>query len=100
MHCLIKVYAILTPPNRYVYVNKNEEETIMWAQDKQDGFDYCLKYYDVGSIYGINEGRVSKMEIRKGGKLLANYDRGWEPGLEPTSSEVVTVMEKLLEKYK
>jgi VCBS repeat-containing protein len=39
-------------------------------------YSYCAKVYDVGSMYGINEGRISKLEIRKDGKWLFNYDRG------------------------
>jgi len=40
-------------------------------------YNYCAKVYDLPSeVYGINEGRISKLEIRKDGRILYNYDRG------------------------
>lgn len=45
---------------------------------------YSAKVYDEGSEFGINEGRISKLEVRQDGKIILNYDRGWdiEPGCE------------------
>ena len=28
--------------------------------------------------YGINGGKISKLEIRIGKEIIANYDRGWD----------------------
>ena len=42
---------------------------------------YWVKAYEEGSIYGINEGRISKLTIKIDGKITANYDRGWD--IEP-----------------
>ena len=40
------------------------------------------KVYEEGSIYGIDEGRISKLEIRDSkNNVVVNYDRGWD--LEP-----------------
>ena len=47
----------------------------MWKNGKIGGYTYYAKSYETGSQYGINEGRISKLEIRKDGKLLYNYDR-------------------------
>ena len=43
---------------------------------------YCVKHYDEPSeAYGIDGGRISKMEIRVNGQTTLNYDRGWD--IEP-----------------
>ena len=40
-------------------------------------YSYCVKHYEEGSHFGIGgDGRISKLEIRKNGKVLFNYDRG------------------------
>ncbi len=39
---------------------------------------FWVKAYDTGSVYGINEGRISKLQIRIDGKTVASYDRGWD----------------------
>jgi hypothetical protein len=43
-----------------------------------DGHTFCIKHFDTGSIHGIDEGKISKLEIRKDREILANYDRGWD----------------------
>jgi len=47
----------------------------MWKQGTINGYRYCAKCYETGSQYGIGGGRISKLEIRKDGKWLYNYDR-------------------------
>ena len=39
-------------------------------------YDYAAKVYESGSIFGIDGGRISKLEIKKNGKWVFNYDRG------------------------
>ena len=39
---------------------------------------YQVKAYDEGSEYGINGGRISKLWIKMDGKVITNYDRGWD----------------------
>jgi len=48
-------------------------------------YQVCAKVYEVGSIFGIRRGRVSKIGIQekgvkaaKYGKTFWNYDRGWD----------------------
>ncbi len=49
----------------------------MWTKGEINGYKYCAKHYENGSEYGIGgKGRISKLEIRKDGKMLYNYDRG------------------------
>lgn len=69
----------------------------MWTQGKVDGFSYCIKHYEEGSIYGIDEGRISKLEMRKDGHIVANFDRGWD--VEPTGTATVAAYKKILKQY-
>ena len=45
-------------------------------------------------MYGINEGRVSKMMMTRKGETVCNYDRGWD--VKPVDDETETAMEILL----
>lgn len=56
-----------------------------WTNGSVDGFDFCVKHYKHGSPYGIENGRISKLEIRKDGKIVANYDRGWDMAVAPVA---------------
>lgn len=49
---------------------------------------YWVKAYEEGSEYGINGGKISKLEIRIDGKTTANYDRGWD--IEPDENDEAT----------
>lgn len=37
---------------------------------------YQAKVYETGSNYGINDGRISKLFIKKNDVCVFNYDRG------------------------
>lgn len=43
--------------------------------------EFQAKVYEEPSEYGIDAGRVSKLAIRIDGKVVCNYDRGWD--MEP-----------------
>lgn len=60
-------------------------------------FRYWVKQYDEGSIYGIDEGRVSKLTIKRDGKEVCNYDRGWD--IEPEDDNTKLALEILLHEY-
>ena len=58
---------------------------------------FQIKVFETPSHHGINgNGRISKLEIRLGNEVLAQYDRGW--GVEP-SDEVMPIYEGILENY-
>ena len=44
---------------------------------KRVSVDYRVKSYSKGSDWGIDGGKISKLEMRIGGKAVALYDRGW-----------------------
>lgn len=59
---------------------------------------YWVKHYEEPSEdYGINGGRISKLEIRIGDEKVAHYDRGWD--LHPTCKEAEMALSILLHEY-
>ena len=67
-----------------------KEELSMWLEgtigipaNKATGKEYIvvhytLKVYDEPSKFGINNGKISKLQLKQGGEIVANYDRGWD----------------------
>ena len=78
----------------------------MWKHGEYNGFSWCIKVFDEGSRFGINNGKISKLWIqRKQNKEeVANYDRGWD--IKPFdddgnfySKDVKNVYEYLIKTY-
>ena len=53
--------------------------------------------YDEPSIYGIDEGRISKLTVKRDGREIMNFDRGWD--LEPNTDADREVLAEILAKY-
>ena len=73
---------------------------VIEVEDEQEnlvGVKYYIKRFDNPSDYGIEEGRISKLELRFNGETVCNYDRGWD--VEPTCTEAEIALELLLEQY-
>ena len=50
-----------------------------WSEGTVGGFSFQIKHFDDGSYYGIDYGRISKLEIRDANNnIRVNYDRGWD----------------------
>ena len=50
-------------------------------------YHYHMKQYDIGSEFGIDGGRISKLTVTHSGKTVCHYERGWDikpsdPGAE------------------
>ena len=69
----------------------------MWTTGNLNGYEYQIKHYSEGSVFGIDEGKISKLHISRDGKTVVNYDRGWD--IEPVDSEARAVYEALLLAY-
>ena len=69
----------------------------MWHTETIGEYEVCVKYYSEGSQYGINGGKVSKLEIRQLGQIVANYDRGWD--VAPKHTGVAWVLDRVVAKY-
>ena len=58
-------------------------------KEKYTKCHYWVKHYDEPSeTYGINGGRISKLMIKIDGKIVCNYDRGWD--IEPAEDDEAT----------
>lgn len=72
---------------------KNNEWKRLWHEctigcpvNGETKIAHCwIKAYDEGSVYGINEGRISKLTIQIDGKTVVAYDRGWD--IEPDEND-------------
>lgn len=60
-------------------------------------YEYCAKVYDTGSEYGIDDGRVSKLQIKRGGVEIVAYDRGWD--VEPADYGAEQALQHVLDMY-
>jgi len=71
----------------------------MWQTFDLGDFRIEAKVYEVGSQFGINGGRVSKLYGRwsESGKTAFSYDRGWDK-LPQTADEMETFL-KVLAKF-
>ncbi len=61
---------------------------------------YWAKVYDEPSEYGIDGGRVSKLEIKIEGNTVVSYDRGWEMKPDENDEEVMIAYCICMDKYK
>lgn len=73
----------------------------MWKDGEFDyqgsTITYVAKVYDVTSEFGIDNGRVVKLDLRNSDHLVADYDRGWET--YPESEQDEDILEKFLELF-
>jgi len=69
----------------------------MWMQGKLDGCEYWVKSFDEPSVFGVNEGRISKLTVKRDGREIINYDRAWD--VEPQTDEDREVLARILEMY-
>ena len=64
---------------------QSKEETTRWSKGsiEIDGTEvqYWVKHFEEGSEWGIDGGRISKLECRADGETILHYDRGWD--MEP-----------------
>lgn len=58
---------------------------------------YDIKHYQEPSIYGIDEGRISKMVLEIDGEAVAVYDRDWD--VYPTNEIAKKALSILLERF-
>ena len=60
-------------------------------------FQYWVKHYDEPSHFGIGNGRISKLMIKRGGEIVCNYDRGWD--IKPVDEDTEFALAILLKDF-
>jgi len=78
-----------------------------WVEGKIGKYSFSAKLFNVGSEYGINDGRVSKLSIYDDkvrqkqsnffASCLVNYDRGWDIEPREEHMEIFKLVMELLE---
>ena len=58
---------------------------------------YVVKVYDEPSKFGINNGKISKLQLKQNGEIVANYDRGWD--IHPATKEAEIALCTLLNQH-
>ena len=73
----------------------------MWSEGSikigSDIFHYLVKHYEEASVYGIDEGRISKLTLKRNAEMVCNYDRGWD--IEPDDENTAAVLAILMKDY-
>ena len=57
-------------------------------------YEYHAKVYEEGSEFGIDGGRVSKLDMTRDGEIVCSYDRGWD--VEPQEEDDVEALGHVL----
>ena len=57
-------------------------------------FHYWIKVFDEPSWFGIEEGRISKLMLKRKGEVVCNYDRGWD--IQPVDEDTENALQILL----
>ena len=70
----------------------------MWKEGSlrvnREIFHYWMKQFDEGSEWGIDGGRISKLMLKRNGKVVYNYDRGED--VAPVDKNTALALELLL----
>lgn len=64
-----------------VTILKGDPVSDFWltgAVNRYPGYTFQAKVYDVGSVFGIRQGRISKLQVWRGDQPVMHYDLGWD----------------------
>lgn len=90
------------PGRANMYLQKEKENKTMWAEGsikvENSIFHYWVKHFEEPSEdYGIDGGRISKLMLKRNGKITYNYDRGLD--IEPIDKETEMALAILMTEY-
>ena len=57
-------------------------------------YHYWIKVFEEGSEFGIEGGKISKLMLKRDGKVVCNYDRGWD--IKPVDTDTEYALAILL----
>jgi hypothetical protein len=64
-----------------VTIVKGDPVTDFWLDgtvNRYPDYSFKAKVYDVGGIFGIGEGRISKLSVMQRDRVVMHYDRDWD----------------------
>ena len=70
-----------------------------WTYGQIGGFDFEVKHWPEPSIFGIDEGRISKLWIssRVSYRTVASYDRGWD--IRPRFDNEIEATQAVIDRF-
>lgn len=71
----------------------------MWSLFFINNMECQVKHYEEGSRLGIKGGRISKLAIRRKGRWILNYDRGWDIRPDRNDKELIATYKEIVKKY-
>ena len=75
----------------------------MWEEGnliiKGEIVNFSAKVYEVGSEFGIDGGKISKLMIKVNGRMTVHYDRGWDIELNENDKISKEAYEQIIKKY-
>ncbi len=67
---------------------------------KYPEYSFWMKVFDLGSQYGIQNGRISKLGVKdKYGHTILHYDRGWVPGSHPKTWKHNAILHEIVQSF-
>ncbi|WP_208249024.1 hypothetical protein WGT02_03780 [Rhizobium sp. T1470] len=63
-----------------IAINDGDIEHDLWVAGEindQPGYTFKAQVFNVGSMYGINFGQISKLEVWREGETVCHFNRGW-----------------------
>ena len=64
------------------------------AVNRYPGYTFRAKVYDAGSEFGIEQGRISKLQVWRGDREVMSYERAWDQ--PPASRRDRKVLQEIL----
>lgn len=84
---------------------KLHQPKVIWDRRKREGwikayvlgYECTAKMYNRSSTYGLNGGRISKLQVKLAGREMYNFDRGLDFDRVPQGHlcEIITFFEEL-----
>ena len=74
-----------------------------WTRGTCGPYEFSCKHFAEPSQWGIEAdaehgpGRVSKLEMRRAGRIVCNYDRGWD--ILPAADDDLAVLALILDRF-
>jgi hypothetical protein len=75
----------------------NEDLCISGHMTKAPAYTFHAKVFDIGSDYGIDNGRISRLLVQRNGRTVMEYDRGWEQ--KPQSWKEKAILRDILASF-
>ena len=85
---------------------KYTEDKNMWTQGtigvkdengRMVSVTFWVKHYEEESLFGIENGRISKLMLKQDGRVVYNYDRGED--IKPQTPEAEKALTILIHEY-